>query len=181
MSQHALERLTANFPEAVLETHAFRGDDVALIVPEKLKAVCELLKTDEELAFDMLTSVTCVDRLLLPDAKPRFELVYHFLSLSKNKRVRLKARLDEGEGGKAPEIDSLFSLWKTADYWERMVWDMYGVKFRGHPNLKRLYMYEEFKGHALRKDYPLRGRQPLIEERDFRDLVRGPGANTPRS
>jgi NADH-quinone oxidoreductase subunit C len=177
MSQLALDRLKEKFGAAVLETHSHRGDDTALLAPEKIVEACRFLKDDPELDFKLLQSVTCVDRMLLPEASPRFELVYHLYSVSSNKRVRLKLRVDEAAGGKNPEVDTVSTVWRTADWWERHVWDMYGVKFRGHTNLKRLYMYEEFVGHPLRKDYPLKARQPLIEERDFRDLVRGPGAS----
>jgi len=177
MSQLALDRLTEKFAAAVLETHSHRGDDTALVTANQLVAICAFLKSEPDLDFKLLESVTCVDRMLLSEPTPRFELVYHLYSITQNKRVRLKARVDDVEAGKSPEIDSVSPVWKTANWWERMVWDLYGVKFRAHPNLKRLYMYEEFKGHPLRKDYPLKGRQPLIAERDFRDLVRGPGAS----
>lgn len=177
MSQLALDRLKEKFGEAVLETHSHRGDDTALVRPEQILAICRFLKDDPEMDFKLLESVTAVDRMLLPETSPRFEIIYHLFSVTHNKRVRLKARVDEAAPGKNPEIETVVTVWRTADWWERLVWDMYGVKFRGHPNLKRLYLYEEFKGHPLRKDYPLKGRQPLVEERKFRDLVRGPGAN----
>ena len=177
MSQLALDRLKQKFGDAVLETHSRHGDDTAVVKPEQILPMCQFLKNDEELDFKLLESVTAVDRLLLPEASPRFEIVYHLYSLTKNKRVRLKARVDEAAPGKNPELDSVVSVWRTANWWERLIWDMYGVKFRAHPNLKRLYMYEEFVGYPLRKDYPLKGRQPLVEERNFRDLVRGPGAS----
>jgi NADH-quinone oxidoreductase subunit C len=174
MSQVALERLKQKFPDQVLEAFSPKnGDDTAIVKADSIRAICEFLKHDDELFFDQLPSVTCVDRLLLPDNTPRFELVYHLYSLKTNKRLRLKARVEEAK----PEIDSVQPVWRTASWWERLVWDMYGVKFKGHPDLRRLYMYEEFVGHPLRKDYPLKGRQPLVPERNFRDLVRGPGAN----
>jgi NADH-quinone oxidoreductase subunit C len=176
MSQLALERLKEKFGAAILETHSHRGDDTATVAPERIVEVCRFLKDEPELAFNLCESVTCVDRMLLSEPSPRFELVYHLYALGLNKRVRLKARVDEVSGRPA-EIETVSQIWRAANWWERMVWDMYGVKFRGHTNLKRLYMYEEFKGHPLRKDYPLKGRQPLIQERDFRDIVRGPGAS----
>jgi NADH-quinone oxidoreductase subunit C len=173
MSQAALERLKAQFAGEVLEAWTPKnGDDTALLKPAAIRAVCTFLKNDPELDFKILTTVTCVDRLALPENSPRFEVIYHLHSLKTGKRLRLKARLEADK----PEIDSVQPVWKTANWWERMVWDMYGIKFAGHPNLKRLYMYEEFVGHPLRKDYPLKGRQPLVQERDFRDLIRGPGA-----
>jgi NADH-quinone oxidoreductase subunit C len=177
MSKVALERLKEQFGDAILEAYTPRqGDDTAIVKPEKLREMCQFLKSDSALDFKMLMSITCVDRLHLPESTPRFELVYHLYSLSTNKRVRLKTRVEES----SPELDSMVPVWRTANWWERMCWDMYGIKFRGHPNLKRIYMYEEFVGHPLRKDYPLKGRQPLIPEANFRDLVRGPGANPQR-
>ena len=85
-------------------------------------------------------------------------MVYHLLSLSAKRRLRIKVRVDESN----PEIDSMTSLWGSANWLEREVWDMFGIRFTGHPNLKRILMYEEFQGHPLRKDYPVNKRQPLI-------------------
>jgi len=88
----------------------------------------------------------------------RFEVVYHFYSSPHNHRLRVKVPLTAAD----PAIDSLTGLWHSANWFEREVWDMFGIRFAGHPNLKRLLMYEEFQGHPLRKDYPIRKRQPLI-------------------
>jgi len=90
--------------------------------------------------------------------KYRFDVVYHLLSLSAKRRLRIKVRVEESN----PEIDSMTSLWGSANWLEREVWDMFGIRFTGHPNLKRILMYEEFQGHPLRKDYPVNKRQPLI-------------------
>ena len=102
------------------------------------------------------------DRLLAAhnsgEARPRFEVVYHLYSLNQNHRVRIKVPLEE----KKAEVASLTPLWPAADWYEREVWDMFGICFTGHPNLKRILMYEEFAGHPLRKDYPITKRQPLI-------------------
>ena len=88
----------------------------------------------------------------------RFEVVYHFYSVEKNHRFRVKISVDE----KDCIVDSITPLWKSANWYEREVWDLYGIKFRDHPNLRRILMYEGFKGHPLRKDYPINKRQPLI-------------------
>ena len=94
-----------------------------------------------------------------PPARPtRFVVVYHFFSLPLKHRLRLEVPVEEADA----EVDSLTSLWAGADWLEREVWDMFGIRFRGHPNLKRILMYEEFVGHPLRKDYPVNKRQPLI-------------------
>ena len=115
---------------------------------------------DAELRFDMLSDLTAVDYLKFPGREdgPRFEVVYHLYSLPHNHRVRLKVRLDEDD----PVVTSAVSVWPIADWLEREVWDMFGVRFAGHPDLRRLLMYEEFVGHPLRKDYPINRRQPLI-------------------
>ena len=84
--------------------------------------------------------------------------MYHFYSLKNNQRLRVKVPVDE----KDPQVDSLTGFWASANWYEREVWDMFGIKFKGHPDLKRILMYEEFKGHALRKDYAFDKRQPLI-------------------
>jgi len=152
-----LRKLRAKFADGIIETHSDCGDDTAIIVPQALVAVCAFLKQDPELDYNFLMDLTAVDGLHL-QLKQRFEVVYHFFSLSKKHRVRIKVRAD----AKNPEVDSIVALWSGADWYEREVWDMFGIKFRGHPNLKRILMYEEFQGHPLRKDYPIHKRQPLI-------------------
>ena len=93
-----------------------------------------------------------------PPADARFAVVYHFFSLPLKHRLRIEVLLQ----GDDPEVDSMTLLWAGADWLEREVWDMFGIRFRGHPNLKRILMYDEFVGHPLRKDYPVNRRQPLI-------------------
>lgn len=112
-------------------------------------------KEDLRLAFNVLVDLTAVDYL---ERRPRFEVVYHLLSMSGNRRLRVKILWDEN----IPGIDSVSGLWKSANWLEREVWDMFGIRFAGHPDLKRILLYEEFEGHPLRKDYPIRKRQPLI-------------------
>ena len=98
-----------------------------------------------------------------PPGPERYVVVYHFFSLPLKHRLRLEVPVGEGDGDEAePEVDSLTSLWAGADWLEREVWDMFGIRFRGHPNLKRILMYDEFVGHPLRKDFPVNKRQPLI-------------------
>jgi len=148
------EKLRERFGEAILETHSFRGDDTAVVARDRLVECALFLRDDAAMDFDILIDITAVD---YSGRKPRFEVVYHFLSLKHLHRVRIKVRVDEGE-----EIDSLGAHWGCANWLEREVWDMFGIRFRGHPDLKRILMYEEFVGHPLRKDYPVRKRQPLI-------------------
>lgn len=151
-----------NFAKDIIETHAFRGDETVVIRPSALLSVAKFLKTTPALDFNFLMDLTAVDYLFFAGGRiqkeTRFEVVYHFYSLKKNHRIRIKVPVDE----KTPEVDSLNELWASANWYEREVWDMYGIRFKGHPNLKRILMYEEFKGHALRKDYPFNKRQPLI-------------------
>jgi NADH-quinone oxidoreductase subunit C len=94
--------------------------------------------------------------------RPRFEVVYHFFSRENNWRVRIKVPLEEPD----PEVDSLTSLWKNANWFEREAFDMFGIRFKGHPDLRRILMYPEFEGHPLRKDYPITRRQPLVRPKD---------------
>ncbi len=157
-----LQRIQEQFAADIIETHAFRGDETALILAPSLKTIAQFLKETPELDFNFLMDLTAVDYLFFAGGRiqkaSRFEVVYHFFSLKFNQRIRIKVPVDE----KSPEVDSLIDLWASADWYEREVWDMFGIKFRGHPNLKRILMYEEFQGHALRKDYPFNKRQPLI-------------------
>ena len=154
-----IQYLSERFGAMILETHAFRGDETIVIRREGLLQICRFLKEDPKLDFDFLADITAVD--YLGKKQPRFEAVYHMLSLRTGHRLRVKAPVPEGE----PELDSLIPLWKGANWLEREVWDMFGIRFRGHPDLKRILLYEEFRGHPLRKDYPVNQRQPLIPER----------------
>lgn len=157
-----LQRVQEKFTQEIIESHAFRGDETLMIRPSALLAVAKFLKETAELDFNFLMDLTAVDYLFFAGGRIqkefRFEVVYHFYSLKHNHRIRLKVPVDE----KTPEVDSLSGLWASANWYEREVWDMYGIRFKGHPNLKRILMYEEFQGHALRKDYPFNKRQPLI-------------------
>ena len=157
-----LQRVQEQFLQDVIETHAFRGDETLIIRPRALKSVAKFLKETPGLDFNFLMDLTAVDYLFYTGGRIqkefRFEVVYHFYSLKTNQRLRIKVPVDE----KNPEVESLIDLWASADWYEREVWDMFGIRFNGHPKLKRILMYEEFQGHALRKDYPFDKRQPLI-------------------
>jgi NADH-quinone oxidoreductase subunit C len=150
-----LELLTTTYPEGVLETSLPQGDALAVVRPEFLTKVMAFLRDDPRLLFNLLVDVTAVDHL---GRKPRFDVVYHLLSIPFKRRLRIKVRVEDGE----PTVDSLTPLWGNANWLEREVWDMYGIHFTGHPDLRRILLYEEFQGHPLRKDYPIRKRQPLI-------------------
>jgi NADH-quinone oxidoreductase subunit C len=154
-----LRRVLELLPDAVQETHARLGDATARVDPTRTVEVLRLLRDDPELEFEMLTDVTAVDYL---GEVPRFEVVYHLYSVAKNHRVRIKARVAED----APEIESAVALWPSANWMEREVWDLYGIRFRNHPDLRRILLYEQFDGHPLRKDYPKEKRQPLVGPRN---------------
>jgi len=151
----ALQLLRENFPDAVLDTMLPQGDATAVIRPESLTRIIDFLKNDSRLQFNILVDITAVDYL---ERKPRFDVVYHLLSLPFNRRLRLKVPVEDGSS----TLNSLTPWWGSANWLEREVWDMFGIRFAGHPDLKRILMYEEFQGHPLRKDYPIRKRQPLI-------------------
>ena len=169
MSQLAVERLKERLPDAVSDAYeGVGGDDVAIVKKGRIEEVCRFLKEDPELLFDMAPYITAVDYL---GEDPRFEVVYELYSTQKNHRLRLRVPVPESD----PVLATVTTLWKGADWYERYCWDMYGIRFEGHPDLRRLYMYEEFVGHPLRKDYPLRGRQPLVPERPVDEPWRGPG------
>jgi NADH-quinone oxidoreductase subunit C len=150
-----LDILREAFPDGVLETGLPQGDATAVVHPDSLSRIMAFLMTDQRLRFDTLVDITAVDYL---GRKPRFDIVYHLLSLPLRRRIRIKVRVDDGE----PGVASLTGLWGSANWLEREVWDMFGIRFSGHPDLKRILLYEEFEGHPLRKDYPIRRRQPLI-------------------
>lgn len=130
------------------------GDQVFVVRREGLLAVMSGLRA-APFDYAVLLDVTCVDFLA---SENRFEMVYHLYSLSRNRRLRIKTSLP----GDNPVVDSLTGLWKNANWLEREVFDMFGVGFIGHPNLKRILMYDGFEGHPLRKTYPWRKEQPLI-------------------
>jgi len=151
------EKIKEKFSQAVTGIHTEHGDETVVVAKEAFLEIALFLKNDPVFKMNMLVDVTAVDRLPLK-IKPRFEAVYHFLSLELNHRLRVKVPVDEKEAS----MPTLTGLWASADWMEREVWDMFGIRFVGHPNLKRILMYEEFTGHPLRKDYPYSRRQPLI-------------------
>ena len=158
--QSVLLRLTTIFGGRIVETHAHREDHTAVVERSALLDVLRFCRDDADLGFDILMDLTAVDYLKYPGREfgPRFEVVYHLYSLDHNHRLRLKVRVEEDDA-RAP---SAVPLWSIANWLEREVWDMFGIRFDGHPDLRRLLMYEEFQGHPLRKDYPVNKRQPLI-------------------
>jgi len=152
-----LEDLKQKFSDNILDMTVQFGDDIIHIKKEALLDIVNFLKEDPY-AFTMLLDLTCVD---YQGEEERFEMVYHLFSLSLNQRLRFKARLQQNDC----KIVSLTPIFKNANWLEREVYDMFGVHFAGHPYLRRLFMYDGFEGHPLRKDYPLRKQQPKIHLR----------------
>jgi NADH-quinone oxidoreductase subunit C len=149
LREHATAAAVADFAgDAVTGGKFDRGELTLEIASERIVAVCEFLKYDQK--FIRLSTVTAVDRY---PAEPRFEVVYHLHSVERNQRLRLKCRLR----GDAPGIDSITPVWRSANWYERETFDLFGIRFRNHPNLVRIMMPESWEGHPLRKDYPVTG------------------------
>jgi NADH-quinone oxidoreductase subunit C len=163
VSKQILDILKAEFGAAVIETHSQFGDDTAVVEPSKWLAVARFLRDDPRTAMDMFVDLTAVDYQGLRE--PRFEVVLHLRSLERGHRVRVKARVGD-EAGDEVEIDSVVSVWSGANWFEREAFDMFGVVFRGHPDLRRILMYPEFVGYPLRKDYEANKIQPLVPFRE---------------
>ena len=152
------ESVQKKYPDAVAETGDLSGQPLVIIKREAVRQFCESLKNDPDFQFDLLMDLFAVDFLHWEEKAVRFEVVYHLYSTATRQRLFVKAPVPE----KNTALDSVTPVWPAANWYEREVWDMFGVSFHGHPNLKRILMYEEFEGHALRKDYPYNKRQPLI-------------------
>jgi NADH-quinone oxidoreductase subunit C len=149
-SNLTLKKLKDFDPEAVEETRTFRGELTAYVRPAHFLHACEFLRDEPGLKFSFLADVTALD--LYPQ-EPRFEVVYHLLSLETAQRLRLKVRV----AGENPRIASALPVWPSANAFEREVFDLFGIVFDGHPYLRRILMPEEWDGHPLRKDYPTEG------------------------
>lgn len=136
-----------------------RGQAVVVVPRDAAGNALALLRDDPALRFDRLCDLTCVDYL---GRSPRFEVVYQLHSLTTHERLRVKVPVPADD----PTIPSVVPLWRSANWAEREAWDLFGIRFLGHPDLRRILMYPEFEGHPLRKDYELNRRQPLVPERD---------------
>jgi NADH-quinone oxidoreductase subunit C len=154
-----LLRLREQFGEALTEVKIWRNETTVILRPQDLERICRFLRDDPDLTFDFLSDVTGVDRLKLPEASPRFEVVYHLHSLQHRRRLRLKVRVNEGEA-----VPTVTGVWETANWHEREVYDLFGVPFDGHPDLRRILMPDDWEGHPLRKDYPVEASPKWWEE-----------------
>ena len=156
MAQVVLDRLKAQFTGGeILETGSQHGDEWARVRRDAWVAVATFLRDDPATKMEMFTDLTVVDRFA---TEPRFDVVVHLYSVSLKQRVRLYAGVPEED----PTLETLVPVWAGANWFEREAYDLYGVRFKGHPDLRRILMYPEFVGHPLRKDYPKEKRQPLV-------------------
>lgn len=154
-----VENLRAWNPNVIEEVIEFR-DETTIVLPRKvLRAVAERCRDHADLRFNLLTDATCVDRY---PHDPRFELNYHLVSIPRRDRVRLQVRLS----GTDPVIESLVPIWPGANWLEREIFDLFGIRFTGHPDFRRILLPEDWEGYPLRRDYPVEG---------FRDVPMVPG------
>ncbi|MBW2458288.1 MAG: NADH-quinone oxidoreductase subunit C, partial [Deltaproteobacteria bacterium] len=174
MSQKVLDILTDEFGDAIVHTHSLCGDETAVVDRASWKRIATFLRDDPRTAMDHFIDLTAVDHLgrsapaddpLRGGDSSRFEVVLHVRSMDKMHRIRLKtALIDQGED--ELRIDSLVDVWTGANWFERECYDMFGIHFAGHPDMRRILLYEEFVGHPLRKNYDAKQTQPLVEYRE---------------
>lgn len=159
MKKQLLEKIKNKFPEDVIKAEVVKGDSQIVVRRQKYFDIIKFLKEDSEYKMNHFIDLTCVDWL---GQKERFEIVVHLRSQLLNHRIRIKTRLEE----KKPTVSSLTPLYKGANWFEREAWDLYGIKFEGHPDLRRILLFEGFEGHPLRKDYPKTKMQSPIPLRE---------------
>ena len=151
-----VEMVRKKFPQAIVETVEFRGEQTIVLKPEHLVAVCTYLQ--KNLQYTFLSTVTAVDWF---ERVPRYDVVYHLLSIPHRSELRLKVRVGErGVGAnlsQSPSVPTVVGVWPSANWYEREVYDLFGITFAGHPDLRRILMPMDWTTHPLRKDYPLSG------------------------
>ncbi len=147
--QSIVDALRERFGEAVLGDQVFRGQLSVTVAPASIVEVCTFCRDDSRLGFDMLADLTAVDRM---PRVPRFEVVYNLYSFPHNARLRLKAPVAENEA-----LGTVEGVWKAANWLEREVYDLFGIVFEGHSDLRRILLWDGYVGHPLRKDFPLHG------------------------
>jgi NADH-quinone oxidoreductase subunit C len=149
MTEHvAVSKLKAKFSDSILDVAEFRGETSVTVKREDIVSICAFLKQD--LGFNFLTDLCGVDFL---GKSPRFMVVYHLYSIGSKERLRLKVPVPESD----PRVDTVSVVWGTAGWHERECWDLLGISFNKHPDLRRILMPADWEGHPLRKDYPLQG------------------------
>ena len=144
------EHLRSWNAQAVTEVIEFRGETTIVVPRELLRATAEHCRADAALQYNFLTDATCVDRY---PAEPRFELNYHLVSIPRKEKVRLRVWV----AGSDPVVDSLVPVWPGANWLEREIFDLFGIRFNGHPDLRRILLPDDWEGHPLRKDFPVEG------------------------
>lgn len=159
MSETAIQlaKIHEKLGAKILQSMDAQGDAVVMLDRNGVRESFRCLK--DQLSFDLLSDITAVD--YWQKKEPRFEVVYHIASLESRQRLRLRVAVPENDA----TVDSLTPLWRGANFLEREVWDLYGIRFTDHPDLRRILLYEEFQGHPLRKDYPVNLCQPRVAER----------------
>ncbi len=145
----AITKLREKFLDSILEVKTFRDETTVQVAKKDILRICQFLSSDPDLQFNLLTDLCGVD--FLPET-PRFEIVYHLCSLKNNQRLRIKIRVGEDES-----VPSVESVWKVANWYEREVYDLFGITFENHPDLRRILLWDGYQGHPLRKDYPTEG------------------------
>ncbi len=145
----AVNRLKEKFPSSIGEITTFRGEVTVLVVKKDIHEICQFLHSDPDLQYQFLTDLCGLD--FFPQT-PRFEVVYLLYSMKNNQRLRIKAKVAEGEA-----ISSVESIWRAANWLEREVYDLFGIPFENHPDLRRILLWDDYEGHPLRKDYPVEG------------------------
>ena len=154
-----LDKVKERFGADVLAGDATHGEEWIVVARDKAHDILRALRDEPGFEFNFLSDLTAVD---WDQRKPRFDVIYNLNSLTKNHRLRVKVSID----GDDAWVDSTIDLWKAADWLEREAFDMFGIQFRGHPDLRRILLYDSFEGHPLRKDYNYQKRQPIVEETD---------------
>jgi NADH-quinone oxidoreductase subunit C len=145
-----VQRLRSWDEKAIVETAEFRGELTIVLAPEHLQRAAEYLRAQAGLQFDFLSDISAVDRFPI---EPRFEVNYHLLSISLRQTLRLRVWVS----GKDPVVSTVIPVWPTANWHEREIFDLFGIRFEGHPDLHRILMPDDWEGYPLRKDYPVEG------------------------
>ncbi len=155
----AIARLQERFPKVPFDAKSFRGEMTVTVPKTQAFEICKFLYADPDLQYRFLTDLCGLD--FFPET-PRFEVVYLLYSIKRNERLRVKTRVGEGES-----VPSVESIWKSADWLEREAYDLFGISFENHPDLRRILLWDDFEGHPLRKDFPVEGKdfdKPFIPE-----------------
>src|SRR5579885_1927895 len=154
-----VEKIKERFGADIVDSSEAHGEETVVVSRDRALEIFRTLRDEPGFEFDMLVDLTAVDWI---ERKPRFEVVYHLNSLKLGHRLRVKVQIDSAETG----VNSVCEVWKSADWLERECFDMFGIQFHGHGDLRRILLYDSFEGHPLLKDYPYQRRQPIVPETD---------------